>query len=56
MKKILTTRDVAVELSVSEKTVYRLVARGLLKRVGGLRVIRITRASLDAYLGEEVAQ
>lgn len=58
VKKVMTVKEVSNELGVSEKTVYRLLARGLLKRLGGLRVIRVSRASFDSYIaqGTEVAR
>jgi DeoR/GlpR family transcriptional regulator of sugar metabolism len=47
---VLTVAQLAEELQVAPKTIYRLCARGLIKRVRGLRVIRVTRVSLDAFL------
>ena len=49
-QEILTVREVAERLKVAEKTVYRLCDRGLLRRIPGLRVIRIPRSSLDKFI------
>ena len=46
----LTVAQIAADLQVSHKTVYRLVQRGLLARVPGIRHVRITRKSLQAFM------
>jgi excisionase family DNA binding protein len=50
--KLMTLRDVAVALRVSEKTVRRLVKRGDLPgfKVGGRGLVRIKQEDLDVYL------
>ena len=49
---VYTTKEAAAYLKVSQKTVYRLVDRGLLKAWKGLRHLRITRESLEHVLHE----
>ena len=49
---VYTTKEAAAYLKVSQKTVYRLVDRGLLKASKGLRHLRITRESLENVLHE----
>ena len=48
-KLLFTIRDTAHILSVSEKSVRRLIERGLLKTNPALRVRLITRESLEAF-------
>ncbi|NVJ05915.1 helix-turn-helix domain-containing protein [Myxococcus sp. AM001] len=49
---MLTVLEVAEELAVCRATVYALLERGELERVGGGRSIRIPAAStVDAVLG-----
>ena len=43
-------KETAELLGVAEVTVRRLVARRLLRRVQGIRHIRITRAAIDEFL------
>ncbi len=43
-------RDAARYLSVSEISVRRLIARGLIKRNRALRHVLISRAELDRFL------
>ena len=45
-----TGSEAAAILKVNEKTVRRLVDRGLLKKCKAIRHIRITRRSLDEFL------
>lgn len=45
-----TVTDVAQMLSVSNKTVYRLVDRGLLKKSNALRHLRISAVSLNDFI------
>lgn len=47
-----TGTETAAILKVTEKTVRRLVARGLLKKCQAIRHIRITRRSLDEFLAK----
>ncbi|MCW8087674.1 helix-turn-helix domain-containing protein [Sabulicella glaciei] len=47
---LLTIPDVAALLLVSERTVHRLVAKGTLRRHRVGRLVRISRADLQAYL------
>ena len=49
-RRVYTVREVSEQLNVSEKTVYRLVARGLLKASKALRHLRIPVESVDAFL------
>ena len=55
---VYTVEEVSAVLKVSNKTVYRLVDRGLLRATKALRHLRITKKSLDQFLatttGEEV--
>lgn len=46
-----SVREAAEELGLSEVTIYRLVARGLLRRLPGVGRVRITKKSIDEYLG-----
>ena len=45
----VSVSEAAGILGVSEPTIYRLIARRLLRILPGLRHKRITRRSLDAY-------
>lgn len=45
-----TMREVAEILSVNERTIKNLIARGELKRLKVGRAVRITQQQLDAYL------
>jgi excisionase family DNA binding protein len=47
---VFTTGEAAAILKVTEKTVYRLVARQKLEAVKALRHLRITRRSLEKLL------
>jgi excisionase family DNA binding protein len=47
---VYTASEAAALLKVDEKTIYRLVARGLLKANKAIRHLRITRASIEAFL------
>jgi excisionase family DNA binding protein len=49
IKDWYTVQESAGYLSVSSRTVRRLIARGLLKRSVGTRHIRISRAELEEY-------
>lgn len=49
--KIYTAEEVAAELKVEYKTVLRLIKRGLLKAVPGIRHKRITQQELMRFLG-----
>ena len=48
--RVLTIDEVALELRVSEATVYRLMRRGRLAFVALGRRRRVTRAQLDAFI------
>lgn len=52
--EVLSLQQVCEILQVGPKTVYRLVARGKLRRVAGIRHVRITRKALDEFLAGEV--
>ena len=45
----LSVKEAATLLGVSEPTIYRLIARRLVKILPGIRHKRITRRSFDAY-------
>jgi excisionase family DNA binding protein len=49
--KIYTADEVAGLLQVDYKTVLRLIQRGLLKAIPGIRHKRITEQELHRYLG-----
>lgn len=49
--EVLRLAQVAQALQVSPKTVSRLIARGLIRRVAGIRHVRVTRQALDVFLG-----
>ncbi len=53
---VFTVRETAQILKVSDKTVYRLVDRGLLKASKALRHLRITRSSLEEFVNGGGAQ
>jgi|SRR6267378_8659921 len=48
---VYTAEEVAGKLKVDYKTVLRLIKRGLLKTLPGIRHKRITEAELNHYLG-----
>lgn len=48
---VYTAEEVAGKLKVDYKTVLRLIQRGLLKTLPGIRHKRITEAELNRYLG-----
>lgn len=54
--KIYTAREVAEVLKVEYKTVLRLIQRGLLKAIPGIRHKRITEQELRRYLGIKETQ
>jgi excisionase family DNA binding protein len=47
---VYTVSETGAILKVTDKTVYRLVDRGLLKASKALRHLRITRKSLEEFL------
>ncbi len=49
--KIYTAQEVADVLKVEYKTVLRLIQRGLLKAIPGIRHKRITEQELRRYMG-----
>ena len=55
---VYTVEETASILKVSNKSVYRLIDRGLLKASNALRHLRITHKSLEEFLaktsGEEL--
>jgi excisionase family DNA binding protein len=57
---VFTAEEVAEILKVSNKTVYRLVDRNLLRASKALRHLRITKKSLDEFMfstsGEEAGR
>lgn len=54
--KVYTAEEVAGLLKVDYKTVLRLIKRGLLKAIPGIRHKRITEQELNRYLGIKQAQ
>ena len=50
LRLLLSVREVAELLSVSRATVYALIERGELERVWVVTAIRVSAASVDAYL------
>ena len=48
---VYTAEEIAGKLKVEYKTVLRLIQRGLLKTLPGIRHKRITEAELNRYLG-----
>ena len=54
--KIYTADEVAGLLKVDYKTVLRLIQRGLLKAIPGIRHKRITEQELNRYLGIKQTQ
>lgn len=53
MTAALTLAEVGARLGVSTSTVSRLIDQGRLTRLAGMRCVRVTQASLDAYLGQK---
>ena len=49
----LTVQELTKALQISPQSVYRLVKRGLLPRLPGLRCIRVPREGLDGYLAAQ---
>jgi len=54
--KVYTADEVAEVLKVEYKTVLRLIKRGLLKTIPGIRHKRITEQELRRYLGIKETQ
>lgn len=48
--KLLTIKEVAERLSVSEPTIYRLINRGELPTVKIGRALRFDEADIEAYI------
>jgi len=53
-ERVLTPTEVGRILRVSEVTVRRMVARGVLPRVAGIRVVLIPRDAVERLLGGPV--
>jgi hypothetical protein len=49
LKLLYTTKEAAYILGVDEKSIYRLIKRGLLKTNPAFRIMLILRASLEAF-------
>jgi len=49
-RELFSVSEVSKMFSISNKSVYRLLARGLLKSSSALRHKRISRASIEAFL------
>ena len=54
--QIYTADEVAGLLKVDYKTVLRLIKRGLIKAIPGIRHKRITEQELNRYLGIRATQ
>lgn len=52
--KMLTVNEAAEKMSVSSKTVYRLMGNGLLRKVKIGRSTRISEDDLNGYLEEQI--
>jgi len=50
-KLMFTVPEAAIMLSISEKTVYRLIKRGVLKAPAEVRTKLITTASIELFAG-----
>ena len=50
-KLMFTVHETATMLSISKKTVYRLIQRGELKAPKAVRTKRITAASIEVFAG-----
>lgn len=53
-REAYSIREVARALAVSEKSIYRLIARGLLRPLKTFRHHRITRKELQRFLDENM--
>jgi excisionase family DNA binding protein len=53
--KVYTLREVAAVLRVDESTVYRLIAARRIRRIQGIRHIRVTQVALNNFLRGEGA-
>jgi len=53
---VYTVGETATILKTSQKTVYRLINRGLLKASKALRHIRITKTSIEAFLDQTTGE
>jgi excisionase family DNA binding protein len=49
-REAYTIAEAAQAMALSTKTIRRLIDRGLLKRVPGIRVVRISRRALERFL------
>lgn len=50
LRELVTTKETAQSLKVSERTVYNLIKSGGLERIKIGRATRITSSSLEAYI------
>ena len=50
LTEVLTVAEIAALLKLSRQSIYRLVRKGLLPRLTGIRGIRVPRDGLDEYL------
>lgn len=53
--EVLTVPEIAALLKLSRQSIYRLVKKGLLPRLVGIRAIRVPRDGLDEYLARRQA-
>ena len=53
MKKLMKVKDVAEQLDVVEKTVYRLIWNGELKAKKVGRAMRVSMEALEEYLSTQ---
>ena len=52
--KMLTVKEAAEKMSVSTKTVYRLMGNGILSKVKIGRSTRVSEDDLNAYLERQI--
>jgi excisionase family DNA binding protein len=53
-REAYSVREIANALAVSEKSIYRVIARGVLKPLRAFRHHRITRKELQRFLTENM--
>jgi excisionase family DNA binding protein len=52
----MTVAEVATELKIARKSVYRLLSRGVLRSLPHLRVKRIPRSELDKLIASATGE
>jgi len=53
---VMTVAEVATELKIARKSVYRLLSRGVLRSLPHLRVKRIPRSELDKLIASATGE